>query len=106
MRVNASAFSNTAQTISGGQLTRPFPAFGDIYELVNNGRSGYNSVQTTVNHRWNSSLILRVGWTWQKTMESGFWADRRYNIRHRGIDQLDMTQKSSVLGTCNRLGRR
>jgi len=98
---NASAFDNTAPTISGGQLTRPLPAFGDVFEAVNNGKSWYNSLQTTLNHRWNNSLILRVGWTWQKTMDSGAWADQRYELRQRVIDPLDMTHKISVSGVYN-----
>lgn len=98
---NASAFSNTAQTISGGQLTRPLPAFGDIYEVVNNGRSWYNSLQTTVNHRWTNSLILRGGFTWQKTMDAGAWADQRYNIRQRVIDQFDMPIKIAISAVYN-----
>jgi len=95
---NASAFSNTAQTISGGQMTRPLPAFGDIFEGVNNGKSWYNSLQMTVNHKWNNSLILRGGLTWQKTMDSGAWVDQRYSIRQRVIDQFDMPIKISVSG--------
>ncbi len=98
---NASAFSNAAQTISGGQLTRPLPAFGDIFEGVNNGKSWYNSLQTTVSHKWNNSLTLRAGWTWQKTMDSGTWADQRYNIRQRVIDQFDFQHKISVSGVYN-----
>jgi len=97
----ASAFSNTAQTISGGQLTRPLPAFGDIFETGNLGKSWYNSMQTTVNHKWNKSLTLRGGWTWQKTLDSGAWADQRYNIRQRIVDPLDMPMKISVSGVYN-----
>jgi hypothetical protein len=98
---NATAFSNQASTISYGQLTRPLPAFGDIYKIVNNGRSWYNSVQTTINHRWANSLTLRAGWTWQKTMDAGAWADQRYNLRERIIDPLDMTHKISISGVYN-----
>jgi hypothetical protein len=98
---NASAFSNTAPTISGGQMTRPLPAFGDIFENVNDGKSWYNSLQMTVNHKWNNALTLRGGLTWQKTMDSGAWADQRYGIRQRVIDQFDMPIKISVSGVYN-----
>jgi len=98
---NAGAFSNTAPTISYGQLTRPFPAFGDIYEVVNNGRSWYNSLQTTLDHRWSNALTLHAGWTWQKTMDAGAWADQRYNTRQRILDSLDMTHKVSLFGVYN-----
>jgi hypothetical protein len=97
----ASAFSNTAQTISYGQLTRPLPAFGDIYENVNNGMAWYNSLQTTANHKWSNSLTLRGGWTWQKTLDGGAWADQRYGIRQRMLDLLDMTHKISISGVYN-----
>ena len=97
----ASAFSNAAPTISGGQLTRPLPAFGDIYKVVNNGRSWYNSLQTTINHQWNNSLTLRAGWTWQKTIDAGAWADQRYGVLQRIIDPLDMTHKISISGVYN-----
>jgi len=52
----------------------------------------------TVNHKWNNSLILRGGLTWQKTMDSGAWVDQRYAIRQRVIDQFDMPIKISVSG--------
>ena len=97
----ASAFSNQAATISGGQLTRPLPAFGDIFETTNNAKSWYNSLQTTLNHKWNNSLTLRGGWTWQKTMDSGAWADQRYDIRQRIVDPLDMTHKIAISGVYN-----
>jgi Carboxypeptidase regulatory-like domain len=97
----ASTFSNAAPTISGGQLTRPLPAFGDLYKVVNNGRSWYNSLQTTINHQWNNSLTLRAGWTWQKTMDAGAWADQRYDVLQRIIDPLDMTHKISISGVYN-----
>lgn len=98
---NATAFSNTAPTISGGQLTRPLPAFGDVFENVNNGKSWYNSMQTTVNHKWNNSLTVRGGWTWQKTMDSGGWVDQRYNILQRAVDQFDFQHKISISGVYN-----
>lgn len=95
---DATAFSNAASTISYGQLTRPLPAFGDIHEVVNNGRSWYNSLQTTVRHSWANSLTLQGGWTWQKTMDAGGWADQRYGLRERILDSLDMTHKVALLG--------
>jgi hypothetical protein len=97
----ASAFSNQATTISYGQLTRPMPGFADIFENVSDGRSWYNSLQATVNHKWNNSLTLRGGWTWQKTMDAGSWADQRYGLRQRIIDPLDMTHKVSISGVYN-----
>jgi hypothetical protein len=97
----ASAFSNAAPTISYGQLTRPLPAFADIYEIENDGRSWYNSLQMTVKHKWNNSLTLLGGWTWQKTMDAGAWADQRYGLRQRIIDPLDMTHKVSISGVYN-----
>jgi Carboxypeptidase regulatory-like domain len=97
----ASAFSNTAPTISYGQLTRPLPAFGDIFQIVNNTRSWYNSLQTTFNHRWNNSLTLRAGWTYQKTMDAGSWADQRYGLYQRIVDPLDMTNKVTILAVYN-----
>jgi hypothetical protein len=97
----ASAFSNAAPTISRGQLLRPLPAFGDIYEIVNDGRSWYNSLQTTLKHKWKNSLTLLGGWTWQKTMDAGAWADQRYGLRERIIDPLDMTHKVSISGVYN-----
>jgi hypothetical protein len=97
----ASAFSNTAPTISEGQLLRPMPAFNDIYELVNSGRSWYNSMQTTFTHRWTNSLTLLAGWTWQKTMDAGAWADERYGLHERIIDPLDMTHKINISGVYN-----
>ncbi len=97
----ASAFSNTAPTVSQGQLDRPFPAFSDMYEVDNDGRSWYNSVQVTLEHRWANALTLHGGWTWQKTMDAGAWADQRYDLRQRTIDSLDMPKKISIFGVYN-----
>jgi len=94
----ATAFSNAAPQISYGQLTRPLPAFGDIYEVVNNGRSWYNSMQTSFRHQWNNALTLDAGWTWQKTMDAGGWADQRYGLAERVVDPIDMTHKITITG--------
>lgn len=98
---NATAFSNAASTISDGQLLRPLPAFGDIHEIVNNGRSWYNSLQTTLRHQVANSLTLQAGWTWQKAIDAGGWADQRYGLREKVLDSLDMTHKVTVLGVYN-----
>lgn len=62
-------------TISGSNLTRPFPEFGDITEngITNNGKTWYNSFQAVGSHQFSSSLTLHGTYTHSKALSAGGW---------------------------------
>jgi hypothetical protein len=97
-----SAFQGSGYDINpqiwGGNLTRPLPAFQDITETRNLGRSWFNSLQVTVLHKWSNSLSLHGTWNWSKTMDAGNWADQVNGIRSRTLDFQDMTHKVTISG--------
>lgn len=89
----------SASTIQRGNLTRPFPAFGDITEWqLNDGRTWYNSLQVTGVHRQGRNLTLHGTWTWSKLMGSGGYADQTYRIKARWIDGNDFTHRITLSG--------
>jgi len=92
----------TASTIQYGNLTRPFPAFGDVVEYqLNDGKTHYNSLQVTGVHRARNGLTLHGTWTWSKMIDSGGYADRTYRIKARWIDGNDMTHRVTLSGVYN-----
>lgn len=98
---NVAAFQGTAYysspTIQAIQLTRPFPQFSDVTEYqLNNGRSWYNAMQVTGQHKLNDSLTLHGTWTWSKTMNSGGYRDQTYRIPSRSIDSSDVTHRITL----------
>lgn len=100
---NVAAFQGssyyTASTIQYGNLTRPYTAFGDIWEYqLNDGKSWYNSLQLTGMHKWKDNLTLHGTWTWSKLMGSGGYADTVYRIKSRWIDGNDMTHRVTISG--------
>ena len=55
----------TSATLSRFELSRPFPAFGRIYEQNrNDGKIDYDSLQFVVNKRWARGLTLNTNYTW------------------------------------------
>lgn len=89
----------SSPTIQGANLTRPFPAFGDITEWqLNQGRTWFNSLQVTGMHKWNSSLTMHGTWTWSKLMDAGGWVDTTYRVPIRKIDDQDRTHRITLSG--------
>jgi hypothetical protein len=89
----------TASTIQAGNLTRPYPEFGNVIEWqLNDGRTWYNSLQLTGMHRWKNDLTLHATWTWSKMMGKGGYADQVYRIKSRWIDGSDMTHRITLSG--------
>ena len=89
----------SASTIQYGNLTRPYTAFGDIYEYqLNDGRSWYNSLQLTAIHRQGKNLTLHGTWTWSKLMDSGGYADTTYRVKARSLDGGDITNRVTISG--------
>lgn len=89
----------TASTIQYGNLTRPFPQFGDITEYqLNDIRTTYNSLQVTGVHRQGKQLTLHGTWTWSKMMDTGGYADTTYRIKSHTIDSNDYTHRITLSG--------
>ncbi|HVJ06782.1 MAG TPA: TonB-dependent receptor [Acidisarcina sp.] len=89
----------TAKTIQGGNLIRPYAAFGDILEWqLNDGTSWFNSLQVTAMHKWSDSLTLHGTWTWSKAMQAGGFADKVYRIPYRAISGNDRTHRITISG--------
>jgi hypothetical protein len=99
---NVPAFKGTtyysAPTINPADLTRPFPAFGDITQYENNGGSSwYNALEVTATRK-AKNLTLHGTWTWSKLMNAGGWADNTYQIPNRKIDGSDVTHRFTISG--------
>lgn len=101
---NVAAFEGSgayysSSTIQGGNLTRPFPEFGDLTEWqLNDGRSWYNSLQVTAMHKWNKTLTLHGTYTWSKLMDAGGWVDETYRVPSRTLDGNDRTNRITISG--------
>ena len=78
-----------SRTLSRYQLSRPFNQFGAITELMrNDGRSWYNSLQTTFTIR-NKRTNLNANYTWSKNIEQQGWLDPLRNVMQRGLTSFD-----------------
>jgi hypothetical protein len=100
---NISAFNGSnyyaPSTIQYGNLTRPYPEFGDVTEYqLNAVRTWYNSLQVTGVHRQGKELTLHGTWTWSKLMGKGGWADTVYRLPNRWIDGNDFTHRITISG--------
>ena len=89
----------SAPTIQALQLTRPFPEYTDITEYqLNNGRSWYNALQVTGEHKFDNNLVAHATWTWSKQMDSGGYTDTVYRIPSRNIDSSDIAHRVTLSG--------
>jgi hypothetical protein len=100
------AFSGTSyystKTISTQNMSRPFPAFGDITENQENlVHTWYNSLQFTYSHQLAKRLTFHVAYTHSKAMQEGSWADTINRIRNRSISANDTPNQLSISGVWN-----
>lgn len=86
----------SASTLSGYTLETPYPAFGNVTEAVNDGRSWYNSLQVVAQYRQSNALTLHGTYTWSKQMNAGGFADQPHNIQLRTIDANDRTNMATI----------
>ncbi len=85
-----------SRTLSRYQLNRPFPQFGAITELMrNDGRSWYNSLQTTFTIR-NKYTNLNANYTWSKNIEQQGWLDPLRGVMQRGLTAYDRPHRFVV----------
>ncbi|MCL5746041.1 MAG: TonB-dependent receptor, partial [Acidobacteria bacterium] len=59
-----------SQTISRGNLLKPYPHFSGITANVPTGYSWFHSLQTGVEKRMSSGLSFQVAWTYSKYMDA------------------------------------
>jgi hypothetical protein len=79
----------TRETVSLGQLLRPFPQFGDVnmYERTDGGRRQFNSVIVQLDKRLGQGLWGgRYSYTWSRTKDNQFGEDSTYQTR-TGVPQ-------------------
>ena len=89
----------SAPTIQALNFTRAFPEFGDITEYdINDGKTWYNALQLTAQHRVSKSVTLHGTWTWSKMMDSGGFADSVYRVKTRKLDDYDFAHRITVSG--------
>jgi len=97
------AFSGTSfystQTISTQNISRPFPAFGDITENQENLlHTWYNSLQIIYSHQMSRGITFHAAYTHSKAMQEGSWADTVNRIRSRSISTNDTPNQLSLSG--------
>jgi hypothetical protein len=77
----------TTPLIFNGNLTRPFPEFGSVYQYERNeGKTRFDSLQLVGTHRWTDALTIRGNYVWSKVMTSGYVDDTVYQTFQRHID--------------------
>jgi hypothetical protein len=59
-----------SQTISRGNLLKPYPEFSGITSNVPTGYSWYHALQTGVEKRMSSGLTFQAAWTYSKFMDA------------------------------------
>lgn len=64
-------FNNPANTAINTAALRPFPGIGGAMSTEQEGSSGYNSLQVSVQHRLTSGLQFGLAYTYSKTMDLG-----------------------------------
>jgi hypothetical protein len=78
-----------SNTLSRYQLNRPYPQFQGLTELMrNDGRTWYNSLQTSFNVR-NRYTTLNANYTWSKNIEQSGWLDPLRDVMQRGLASFD-----------------
>ncbi|MDZ4802397.1 MAG: carboxypeptidase regulatory-like domain-containing protein [Bryobacteraceae bacterium] len=97
---NVEAFNDTSwylsRTLNRYQLSRPFPQFGAITELMrNDGKSWYNSLQTSFNIR-NKYTTFNANYTWSKNIEQNNWLDPLRGVMQRGLTAYDRPHRFVV----------
>jgi Carboxypeptidase regulatory-like domain len=80
------------------QLLRPFPEFGDIGVIRNDGRSIYHSGQFRAEKRFNKGYSLLAAYTWSKYIEEVSVLNVTDTDLERRISNSDVPQRVVVSG--------
>jgi hypothetical protein len=87
------------------QSLRPFPQYLNVNALVNDGNSIYHSLQSKVEHRWKSGLLVGVAYTFSKLIDdvdgpsrsNGAPIQNVYNLSaERGVGGYDIPQRMAA----------
>ncbi len=89
-------FTNTNQ--SRGQLLRPFPEFGDINSIRNDGESIYHSGQFRAEKRFSKGYSLLAAYTWSKYIEEASVLNVTDTDLERRISRDDIPHRVVVSG--------
>ena len=85
-------------TIQVADLLRPFPQFGDIIEIVNNGFSWYHALQVRAERRFSRGFTLNAAYTWARLSEAtSYLNDGDLNL-NRSIGAIDRRHRLVVSG--------
>ena len=100
-KISGSGCGLSSQTVSYGQLLRPFPEFCDVsISQVLNSWSRYDALQVTYTHRWNSGLNVLASYTYSKftdnTGGTNSWAAVGFGIPIR--NNYNLAVEKSVDG--------
>ena len=102
----ATGYNYNTVTLDGGPQL--FPNLGQIVAQFNNGTSHYNSLQTSLNHRYSQGLTLTGSYTWAHNIDDsdgylGFYAvsplyafDTRINKGNSSLDQRNVFVASAL----------
>jgi hypothetical protein len=85
-------------TVARSQLLRPFPQFGDIGSIRNDGRSIYHSGQFRAEKRFSKGYSLLAAYTWSKYIEEVFLLNVTDTDLERRISRDDIPHRVVVSG--------
>lgn len=93
-----------SRTVTRSRLLRPFPQFDQITEVFpTRGASVYHSLQTKLERRFRSGVMLLATYTWSKQMQnferSGDAPQNNYDLRNEwAVSEIDRTHRFT--GAC------
>jgi Carboxypeptidase regulatory-like domain/TonB dependent receptor len=82
------------QTISQGQLLRPFPQYQDVSNTYQtSGNMNYNSLQTKIERRFSNGISFLANYTWSKNIGN---VGERYWSGNAVQNQYDLTLERAL----------
>ena len=89
---------NTAQNITRGQSSLPFPQFNNLWIQEYNGTNRYNSLQLQIDKRFATGVTLTSTYTWSNLRESiGYLNPSDTELEDR-ISQFDRPHRFTFAG--------
>jgi hypothetical protein len=95
----------SAPTVQRGQLLRPHPQFLNMTTTASVGRSSYNALQVSVQHRFAQGLALLFDYTYSRAFDntgdyfvSAQFQDNNCTACDRSISQQDLTHVIRLSG--------
>jgi hypothetical protein len=85
-------------TTSRAQLLRPFPEFGTISSVRNDGYSDYHSAQVRLEKRFSQGYTLLASYTWSKFLEAASFLNESDTNYERRLSDADMPHRLVISG--------